>query len=1132
MNFTDSTQIPIHLNIIQAFVILLTYSPMIPNSQPILDYWFPPGAAPPQAFLLDATNVPVQILPDWLKLKMIRSPVERLVDAALLDLTPDQIVLFVQNFGTPVNSMSKLLALLDRAVIEQFETVKQAILNKAYLAQLIEIQQQRGAKNGHIAVQALDLHAGKIAPDPTTSGGGRSSATTTTATSVAVDVYGGANGALDASAAIREPALLSRTKEIEEVVELVLSRKHPLDRVSGQRVRRLMQQLIGRDVPDRRLGARLTASYGTADNMQSFTATKVLQYLHRVVQSSRGPYVLQNLQQTPAVCSLFRSLLTWQPAKPEAQAFVLQVVDQCAQHLNAQQVPVLCQIVRNKRAAYVKATGSGGGGSAAVAHAEQTTSVAANGATLQIGTDPFAAAAAAEDLKQYLERVPSMELEVGGKRAIAALAKNARTNDQLLVGAVTRALLSQAGERSEKIGLLVDWLANIDSELVRCPAAIATSAGGDHQQLDLLFARSTHQFRFYLLSLLSHQASWSTLSRTVGRLLTVHNVGYEPSAVLHFIEALIGNPKLWQGRDKATPKHEQSEPVLQMSGPQVQVFADYALAEATTTPLAVQATSALAVTLPEGHRQDSRLSERVKMLLRCVRLETFNLRRLVRYVRQHPHAARDRCEQFLQLLYMNMPQMKCAPRLALGPPSVGLTIPSGGIIELSSIWMADAKPLIGCQLDVIAQYALTAIASLTAAREWQSMSAEMELIVRKLAATHPALMLRHLSVLAALLQGRAHMDWPAVRQRSLPLFNQVLGLLELLQPHLFAETHRDALHQAMDCYFTLLRHHGHKDIYILLYRFMELLQAYTNHNANRALHYVEQYAELMQHLSQRNRNVAPLQQLVQGISLLKHRHAHDFRNLAPAEPEDQQSGGSGNNGGAGEGDTAAKASTTNATLTATTSAASTAAASSTSSAAATSTAAIVSGNSTPTTLPQTTANAAGAGVEPDSTGAAAVILAPYTKNSLMPAQWPVLVSAALRRDGVDILPVLQEIENVTFKRHGLLEPLFERLLDLVDAPHQSVRSLAHELLVRHLKHQPGEAAVNDKALAAYVRCLRDNDPAVVQSALGTLTEMVICLQENAAEILQLVFDLGIRSKLNTSEPLRRCVLALKTQHAC
>lgn len=69
VNFADGTALLIHLNIIQAFVILLTYSAMISNPQAVLDYWFPIDVPPPQAFTLDSSEQ-VQILPDWLKLKM------------------------------------------------------------------------------------------------------------------------------------------------------------------------------------------------------------------------------------------------------------------------------------------------------------------------------------------------------------------------------------------------------------------------------------------------------------------------------------------------------------------------------------------------------------------------------------------------------------------------------------------------------------------------------------------------------------------------------------------------------------------------------------------------------------------------------------------------------------------------------------------------------------------------------------------------------------------------------------------------------------------------------------------------------------------------------------------------------
>ena len=70
----------------------------------LLETWFPLGKEPPKAYLVD-TSEEALLIPDWLKLRMIRSNVDRLVDAALTDLEPPQLVLFIQSFGIPVKSM-------------------------------------------------------------------------------------------------------------------------------------------------------------------------------------------------------------------------------------------------------------------------------------------------------------------------------------------------------------------------------------------------------------------------------------------------------------------------------------------------------------------------------------------------------------------------------------------------------------------------------------------------------------------------------------------------------------------------------------------------------------------------------------------------------------------------------------------------------------------------------------------------------------------------------------------------------------------------------------------------------------------------------------------------------------------
>ncbi len=118
----------LHFFVIHAQIILLTFLPRVPQTEhphhkegrvaeelhkTLLCWWFNNGEAP-QAFLL-ATREEAVLIPDWLKLKMIRSDSAVLVDTALRELDSQQLVLFIQSFGIPVASMSKLLGALDSA---------------------------------------------------------------------------------------------------------------------------------------------------------------------------------------------------------------------------------------------------------------------------------------------------------------------------------------------------------------------------------------------------------------------------------------------------------------------------------------------------------------------------------------------------------------------------------------------------------------------------------------------------------------------------------------------------------------------------------------------------------------------------------------------------------------------------------------------------------------------------------------------------------------------------------------------------------------------------------------------------------------------------------------------------------
>lgn len=56
---------------------------------------------------------------------------EHPLPAALQDLEPQQLLLFVQSFGIPVSSMSKLLQYLDQAVAQDPQTLEQNIMDKS-----------------------------------------------------------------------------------------------------------------------------------------------------------------------------------------------------------------------------------------------------------------------------------------------------------------------------------------------------------------------------------------------------------------------------------------------------------------------------------------------------------------------------------------------------------------------------------------------------------------------------------------------------------------------------------------------------------------------------------------------------------------------------------------------------------------------------------------------------------------------------------------------------------------------------------------------------------------------------------------------------------------------------------------
>lgn len=166
VTWPSGEQCTLQILVVHAAIIFLTYGPLddYADYENLLDLWFPLNEEQPKAYLVD-TSEEALLVPDWLKLRMIRSDVARLVNAAIEKLEASQLVLFIQSFGIPVVSISKLLQTLDKATVGDPKLVVDSVLDKSYMIQLVEVQNRRGAIGGETFVRALEMQVPGLPDD-------------------------------------------------------------------------------------------------------------------------------------------------------------------------------------------------------------------------------------------------------------------------------------------------------------------------------------------------------------------------------------------------------------------------------------------------------------------------------------------------------------------------------------------------------------------------------------------------------------------------------------------------------------------------------------------------------------------------------------------------------------------------------------------------------------------------------------------------------------------------------------------------------------------------------------------------------------------------------------------------------
>jgi len=600
-------------------------------------------------------------------------------------------------------------------------------------------------------------------------------------------------------------------------------------------------------------------------------------------------------------------------------------------------------------------------------------------------------------------------------------------------------------------GLFIDWLSEMDPEIVSTQL----------MKERFLFSKSCSEFRFYLLSLINHQTNWDTIERIAEYLFKNFHEDYDYATVLNYFEALTTNPKLWKGREKYMSKNVRPDAFFMLRTSELEPFSHFILHEG------------LSEVKLDSKNYDFKLCSRMNLLFKLTEKRRDLMVKVMEHVEKS--SVSDYLKlQVLQQMYIMYPRIKFLKPGKTGEQAYKL------------------QNLKGCQADKVSNNLITCLGSLVGKKDFETLSTDTELLLRKLAASHPLLFLRQLGVLSSIMQGRAQLSMKALREEHhFHRFVQILRTLELLQPTIFEEAYKNEIQNTLSCYFNFFKHHSNvKEACQMLNKFVQMLQAYINYNPSSALLFIEQYVGILKELAAKYTSLGKLQVLVQAVALLQHK-SHSATELDDEEVKYEYDLDEHFD---------VKPSASKPVVT-----------------------------EDPIEVnPQTP-------IDPSSSrGPLSVLtLGSYSRSNYtdISPHFLDLVKIIKQSNTEDVvLGPMQELECLTSKRFVFINELFERLLNLIFSPSAQIRSIAFIILIRHLKHNPGNSDINLCTLNAYIQCLRDENSSVAATAIDNLPEMSVLLQEHAIDILTVAFSLGLKSCLNTGHQIRKVLQTLVIQH--
>lgn len=803
-----------HILVVHAMIIVLTYGPPPSSSRSyfdaLLEIWFPIDADPPKAFLVD-TSEEALLLPDWLKLRMIRSSVGTLVDAALKDLDPSQLVLFIQSFGIPVSSMSKLLKTLDLAVDYDKYSVEQAVLDKSYMSQLVEVQHRRGASGGEkFANLLLDSDSTEMNMD-------------CESVPNQTPVIQRAPPKLPTPISV-ESLSVSLIKLLGLNTSSILNAKQEQDLFKG------IQKALAKDILGRR---------SESEAIRVFILT-----CEQILRSDSKMAFLQALHKKSYYSSILFRLATASLSKVDISKnqlaqklqWTCQQIIYALSGTNSSLVTVASQYYNKHKPLETKKPAPW-----------KVFALQFNQDKLDSESITRIVHAAENEDSLRLEEVMQYLVKIAISKADTKPLMNAMTNITLkrLTDKINTNI--KTFNRS-KFCFFVDWLENLEPKII---------SSFPKSQCHLLFSlvgmqgeSITVPFRPYLLALLIHQSSWEVLHYYINTILnTSTDVKFDPTSVLDFLHACIYIPKIWQGRYKKKNKRGNEEDILALTEYQTKSVINYILEEAT---MKYSLENKGIVSKTNGYHT---LEQRLKLLLMCLALRRSLINSSIQYLLEIISEGGLRSRHAHELLLQAYHQVPSV--LSLVSDTVSFLTEASGIKSIH------------CKLDIISHTLLISLARTDSTKNCFAKMAKIEFICKKLASSHPFLLLRQLPMMTSLLRGRVHLEYHLFRlQNHIALFSCYLSILELLPPYIFKNEYCSDLNNILTLYMDVFQTYGSpKEVVQLLHRFFGFLLHYLASKPNQARQFIHQYIDTLQDLASQQQDLTSIRSILTGTCL-------------------------------------------------------------------------------------------------------------------------------------------------------------------------------------------------------------------------------------------------------------------------